>query len=273
MKLYKYRNLDNLWRILEIIVDKKFYVAHWQELNDPMEARLHLIEPIVDIYMKIQKTKENNLIYDELETLPTEKKLELLDVYRDMSGIQITKDTTQRDLLQALYQNRFSRILSFSKDPFNYLMWSHYSDSHKGIVIEVDFPDTILNQNIVNLHMKYGFGFSNIHYKKELNLAKDYERRFTSLMRRRNVTYAHPYLYKIIYNFYKQKLSLWSYEKEARFISRDTKYLYLDKFHAKITKILIGCKIDSQKESILRSIIKDIHIVKVKCSEGRIFVD
>lgn len=33
------------------------------------------------------------------------------------------------------------RVASLSADPTNFLMWSHYADGHKGIVIEVEVPD------------------------------------------------------------------------------------------------------------------------------------
>lgn len=38
MKLYKYRPLNNIGHVLDIILNNRFYCAEWHELNDPMEA-------------------------------------------------------------------------------------------------------------------------------------------------------------------------------------------------------------------------------------------
>lgn len=39
MLLYKYKSLDNLWNVLDIVVNQRLYCAHWSELNDPLEGR------------------------------------------------------------------------------------------------------------------------------------------------------------------------------------------------------------------------------------------
>ena len=38
---YKYRTLDDLERILDIIVNKRLYGAVYKELNDPMEGKFN----------------------------------------------------------------------------------------------------------------------------------------------------------------------------------------------------------------------------------------
>lgn len=38
MLLYKFRSLQNLRRFLDILVNKRFYMAHFNEMNDPMEG-------------------------------------------------------------------------------------------------------------------------------------------------------------------------------------------------------------------------------------------
>lgn len=39
MKLYKYRSLQNLWHVLDTVVNQRLYCARWGELNDPLEGR------------------------------------------------------------------------------------------------------------------------------------------------------------------------------------------------------------------------------------------
>lgn len=38
MALYKYRSLQNLHRFLDILIKKRLYMAHYNEMNDPMEG-------------------------------------------------------------------------------------------------------------------------------------------------------------------------------------------------------------------------------------------
>ncbi len=51
------------------------------------------------------------------------------------------------DRLESLIASRIEkakdtyRVASLSADPTNFLMWSHYADGHKGVVIEVEIPD------------------------------------------------------------------------------------------------------------------------------------
>lgn len=45
MALYKFRSLQNLRRFLDILVNKRLYMAHYNEMNDPMEGAF-LADPI-----------------------------------------------------------------------------------------------------------------------------------------------------------------------------------------------------------------------------------
>jgi hypothetical protein len=81
-------------------------------------------------------------------------------------------------------------VISFTEIPDNLLMWAHYADEHRGIVIEIDREHAFFND-------EYSFS-GNLHrvlYRKS-RLSK-----FT--------TYFAPYLYKS---------DEWQYEKEHRFI-------------------------------------------------------
>lgn len=41
MPLYKFRSLQNLRRFLDILVNKRLYMAHYNEMNDPMEGAFY----------------------------------------------------------------------------------------------------------------------------------------------------------------------------------------------------------------------------------------
>jgi len=43
MKLYKFRSLEKIERIRDILFNSRFHLARWKELNDPMEGFFHYI--------------------------------------------------------------------------------------------------------------------------------------------------------------------------------------------------------------------------------------
>ncbi len=60
MELYKYKSLDNLWHVLDIIINKRIYCAEWKNLNDPMEG---LYDPrLINLY-------DNGDAWSELDKL------------------------------------------------------------------------------------------------------------------------------------------------------------------------------------------------------------
>ena len=101
MKLYKYKSIDNLWHILDIVLMNRLFCAHWFQLNDPLEGRY-------TVFLQDENFKPMINITGH----------PLVDQY---------KDTT--------------RIASLSADGKDFLMWSHYASGHRGIVIEIDIPD------------------------------------------------------------------------------------------------------------------------------------
>jgi hypothetical protein len=62
MILYKYRNLANLKRLLEIIIDKKMYAPRYKELNDPMEGYFTYTKDVYPYRKEINSLKEEALI-------------------------------------------------------------------------------------------------------------------------------------------------------------------------------------------------------------------
>ncbi len=62
MILYKYRNLANLKRLLEIIIDKKMYAPRYKELNDPMEGYFTYTKDVYPYRKDINSLKEEALI-------------------------------------------------------------------------------------------------------------------------------------------------------------------------------------------------------------------
>ncbi len=43
MKLYKFRSLSNFDRVVDILINNKFHLSNWNDLNDPMEGYFQYI--------------------------------------------------------------------------------------------------------------------------------------------------------------------------------------------------------------------------------------
>ena len=102
MKLYKFRSLDNLEFVLDILLNEKLYCSSYESLNDPLEGLFYTIINPLGTNKKLRK-------YKSIDALPT----------------------YDSDL----------RICSLSKSFKDIRMWSHYSNSHTGVAIEIDFTN------------------------------------------------------------------------------------------------------------------------------------
>lgn len=118
-----------------------------------------------------------------------------------------------------------ARILSFSEDFENELLWAHYGDSHKGVCI--------------------GFDFTTVENSFKIWLSKvDYTDIPVSINPYNVILDKGKYLVSILDSI-QQKNQCWSYEKEWRFSFQDQystskkfKYLYFKKFF--INLIIFG---------------------------------
>ena len=147
------------------------------------------------------------------------------------------------------------KICSLSPTYDNFLMWSHYSNEHKGICIEYDASNfKKLNPNIERLILKkvgyipeISFGYyKHIFESRDLDLNNS---RFISLF----------YL----------KHKNWKYENEYRFIA-DTKkeYIYLP-----IKAIYFGMNASDDDIKLIKSLVKDdtVKFYKMKSDKNNLF--
>lgn len=191
MILYKYKSLNNLWHILDVVLNQRVYCAHWKELNDPFEGKYEI--------MLGEKS-------EELESL-IESKVE-----------------RQRDSF---------RIASFSANPTNFLLWSHYADGHKGCAIELEIDE--------NNH----------------NLQEVYYSPFSSVIQREEETEMN------LFHLFNSKTEAWEYENEYRIIIKD-KYHTLDQ---PVSRILLGPLVDVVKETLLTRALPHIEFIKTKLNK------
>ena len=62
MALYKFRSLNNLHRFLDILINKRLYMAHYDEMNDPMEGAFFMDHRYMNLLNDIREGKRQQLI-------------------------------------------------------------------------------------------------------------------------------------------------------------------------------------------------------------------
>lgn len=114
MKLYKFRTLDNLEFVLDILLNERLYCSNIKDLNYPLEGLFYtIIHPI--------GTSQEMRNYKTVEELPT--------YYSDL------------------------RICSLSKTLKDIRIWSHYAGGHTGVAIEIEFDGYENDLTKVNYNM------------------------------------------------------------------------------------------------------------------------
>ena len=191
--LYKYRNFGEYAD--KIILNSELYFASHDSFNDPFDCNLSLRE--INSY-----TDEEFKKHCEIKGLTNKDKKEYLEGLKK----------------EFIYSKAKVGILSMSLTYKNILMWSHYSEYHKGLCFGFDL-------RIFNSYSKVSY-----HMDSEYKLISFFD--------------SDPLARKDIKKMFITKSKLWSYEKEVRFF--DFKNGIGSKnFHKEYLKeIIFGCKAD-----------------------------
>ncbi|MDP3684946.1 MAG: hypothetical protein Q8S01_13545, partial [Ignavibacteria bacterium] len=120
MKLYKYKSLDNLFQVYDILINNRLHCSNIIDFNDPYEGLF-----VVKYLLKIQRTlrKENGRLIRTVRGIWEE--LSLLD-----PRVKIIVDAIDK-----------KRVCSLSRKKNDVQLWAHYANGHRGIAIELDIPD------------------------------------------------------------------------------------------------------------------------------------
>lgn len=173
LKLYKFKSLNNIEQVLDIIINKRLYCSLVSDLNDVREASMEMNASLQTGIYKLYN-------------------------YNFAQEIQTT------------------RVLSLTSRYKNHLMWAHYADGYKGVVI--------------GLRVKRS-DFSPVIYKKK---CPDYDK----LIMKGNL-----FGLKEIILFRKYKC--WKKEKEYRHIQTDEHYRIC------IEEVILGSRVNEELKEVL----------------------
>lgn len=167
-KLYKYMKLRP-----EFFENRWLRASSNHSLNDPFENRLS-DEYLIDLILSLSVFKADS----------KNDAVRILESQRDMVD----------NAVYALFSNH--GVTSFTETRDNLLMWSHYADEHKGMVVEFDPNHEFFISTYTTPNNSHEGHLSRVLYRKErLSQVDDY-----------------------LMDVFVHKSDEWSYEKEHRLI-------------------------------------------------------
>jgi hypothetical protein len=242
--LYKYRSWeDNYHR--RIITHQEIYFAQPSSFNDPFDGNIPIRWDLLPYEDCFQKNLELVQMLQKDEPLHLQK----LVAKRITDSKQLWHpDTIKRESPQDIEKwDRIIGLLSLSEKRDDILMWSHYSNFHKGFVVGFH-TNSLLNH--------YDFDFiGKIKYQEDYPLISghnDTDERFKK-------------------KFF-TKSSAWSYENEWRLSKNHITNRIIKLKKESFAEIVIGCQMgQSEKTKIIKEIRasfgNNIKILEAKKSE------
>jgi hypothetical protein len=250
MKLYKYRDLRSAWNTLDIILNRRLYLAPLASLNDPMEVKTVQAKIVMEASLR-----EFEIDYSKI---PSESDLRFAT---ELGLIEAGYDHgTLGDIVLSANTRYYSRICSLSANPRNITMWSHYANGHQGICLELEIAAAMPVRYYCS--KKLELLFSREHIAQLLSRIND---------KTNAVTLKLVYITEKLQKLHISKTDDWLYEQEWR-ILRDERNRYYDlKDGEYLSKILVGERISSLHYDILKKLSPShVPVVKTMIINGEV---
>lgn len=194
----------------------------------------------INIYLKLLKKNRYYISMPGVHTLSN--RLVTYASQKDEKSFEELKEKFTNEIIQKIKDARNNALIScFSKRYDSILMWSHYGDKHKGICIEFDRP------------VKDFFDVMYSKKRSKFNLEDTTRRLLGYMLSNEEVDVNDKELIRCISKPFIVKSLDWKYEEEVRCILSPSSNgvttsdeLNLYNMPTRITKIYIGCKVDTK---------------------------
>jgi hypothetical protein len=117
--LYKHRTFNQ--RAFEVLINREFWCADPATLNDPLDCQIDL----------------NAVLRELIDRSESRAQRELLELLQKLTVIEKTTGKAVPRHVAASARVSSAGILSFTKNPTDALLWSHYASGHSGFCIGV----------------------------------------------------------------------------------------------------------------------------------------
>jgi hypothetical protein len=152
MNLYKYLSP----RRVDVLRDLKIRFTQPSALNDPFEMQPVVTDFADDPYItQLVESRFDQLVAEQYQKSPISQHIPF-DVFRKLALSQKTnviKGTRAiAKVVLPLMKKKIADldkqvgILSLTESPDNLLMWAHYADNHRGMIVEFDGNDAFFNR-------------------------------------------------------------------------------------------------------------------------------
>lgn len=231
--LYKYRDYQNEWNY-RTLFDFEIYLPSASQFNDPYEGSIPFTYDPEDLTPANIFKKLRALA---IETHPDWDEGQIQEHCYEAQKKDLVNDPHHADLMKKQHKEDIERrmgILSLTKKPLNYLMWSHYGNCHKGYCI--GFDSSILKRTVKGSIYK-------VEYGKKIPKLK---------------------LFEDIRDFTIKQLATkfedWAYEKEYRLIKIDAAKKNFKYPKEMIRKIYLGVKMCQTNKNHIIEFVKENEI-------------
>jgi len=246
--LYKYANWDNKYH-KRLITHNEIYFASAKQFNDPFDSnipfRIDLRSDEDNLNVIRQLIRTNNPLWNDSQI-----EVEANNILKQENwGKEENKAEAEKSRLQFMFEK--NGIFSLSEVKDNILMWSHYSDSHRGFCIGFNVESLERFLDDYSNHQ----GFPCVVYKIR------YSRLFPILVPGTDLLDS-----KFIIDAFTIKADDWNYEKEWRYILTGTTSHKMLLGESIISEVILGCRMpEDNKEEIIK-------IVKGKNIKPKLFI-
>lgn len=235
--LYKYRSWSDLLH-KRIITHNEIWFASPRSFNDPFDCQIPMQ------YRKLTHEQRVDVYLEALSTSATPEQKAKFATEAD-GWAQMLSDMTDQQYhkwLNTMQRERDAKtgIFTASSEDKDILMWSHYSDSHKGFCVEF-----VLEKLVDRVNQYKGIDFMILPH--EVKYPDDYP-----ILLPLAGPHNNAYLDRNII-----KSGKWTYENEWRFITFKETDFSVPLPKGIITKVILGCEMpDSDQEDIKHELLK-----------------
>jgi hypothetical protein len=209
---FKYRPVNKF--LFDSIVKSAIYFPNRTQLNDPFDCNVDIVKSIENAIKKSDGK---------------------------------TQDVFKRFLSDEKHLKRFRNnvvslgIGSFSLTHMETLLWSHYANDHKGIVLRYDFPAEFLDDE------NHILGVAGVSYKP--NAISNWLRENIRLYEENHFEFITGLLKKVLMS----KAPSWAYEQEARIVRPVSGLFEIPR--QVLTHVVFGLQTSQENESLIRAIV------------------
>ena len=192
--LCKFRKIDR--NLLDSLVRGYIYFSHPEQLNDPFDCKLHIINSLQNA---INRAKPESK--ERLKLLNAGEKI-LQKLNNDLSNTGIFSCSQSIEGKMSL------------REP---LLWSHYADRHKGVCLIYNIPDKyILENNMGGIPVEYGTNPLQDFFITMVESGQFFDKQ-------------EGFIDELAKTYLSVKDKSWSYENEYRLVIKNTGEFQLDK--------------------------------------------